>query len=157
VLLGLPLLLAGALKAAYELTLWALFRRVPLHETSLTAAAPEKGQQERAAVSSLPSLQAIELEMPLLVQGLPDGVTENPPGEEHAPQHNASRRSLGRQTGRHRPPTLVVLTPNQNGHVSPQQYLCPSTDAGAMSGANSWSTSTLQASPTSPNYPAATR
>lgn len=30
--LGLPFFLAGALKAAYDLTLWSIFRRVPLKE-----------------------------------------------------------------------------------------------------------------------------
>jgi hypothetical protein len=48
VLLGVPLLLAGALKVAYDLTLWALFHRVPLSEMNTRSATPERRPQERA-------------------------------------------------------------------------------------------------------------
>jgi MFS family permease len=34
-ILGLPFILAGTLKAAYDLTLWSIFRRVRLHEETL--------------------------------------------------------------------------------------------------------------------------
>lgn len=37
---GLPFILAGGLKIAYDLALWALFRRVPLDRTSAAISAP---------------------------------------------------------------------------------------------------------------------
>jgi MFS family permease len=48
VLLGAPLLLAGTLKAAYDLSLWVLFRRVPLHETGDEPSTPPNRQQEKS-------------------------------------------------------------------------------------------------------------
>jgi MFS family permease len=41
-LLGLPFLLAGTIKAGYDLTLWRLFRLVPLDEGKV-ATVPEHG------------------------------------------------------------------------------------------------------------------
>ena len=61
VVLGVPLLLAGTLKVAYDLTLWALFRRVPLRETSADSAVPERRQPGRAG-GLPPPPQTTELE-----------------------------------------------------------------------------------------------
>ena len=41
--LGLPFVLAGAVKSAYDLTLWAWFRNVPLPDAPPTPAAPKAG------------------------------------------------------------------------------------------------------------------
>jgi MFS family permease len=44
VLLGVPLLVAGTLKVAYDVSLWVLFRRVPVSETRTEPAAPARRQ-----------------------------------------------------------------------------------------------------------------
>jgi hypothetical protein len=39
--LGLPFVFAGGLKAAYDLALWAVFRRVPVEQDAVSARASQ--------------------------------------------------------------------------------------------------------------------
>ena len=78
VFLGVPLLLAGILKALYDLTLWVIFRRVPLSEANAEPAAYGRRGQERVVSPPLPGA-APEPQVSMMEDGPQDRNSEVPP------------------------------------------------------------------------------